>query len=178
MYLGDHRWLVSPPNQYLVTDGVYRRQTAALQTADCLWGLCLLHSPSAANLRGKRVCSLPRRTLSSSNWPIMSHLAPHPEPAHPTARASPWKHTQTRYEWWSLTGPIGGRKGAEQVSPWWSGDRGILQRAAVAIETQNACHPMLSRIEMEEDSARELKSANADHWLVSQWVYWLKINLH
>lgn len=112
MYLGDHRWLVSPPNQYLVTDGVYRRQTAALQTADCLWGLCLLHSPSAASLRGKRVRSLPRRTLSSLNWPIMSHLAPHPEPTHPAARASPWKHTQTRYEWWSLTGPIGGKEGS------------------------------------------------------------------
>lgn len=178
MYLGDHRWSVSPPNQYLVTDGVYRRQTAALQTADCLWGLCLLRSPSAASLRGKT-----RPQLATPN-PLFLKLTNHVAPRAASRTRSPRStsismETHTDEVWVVIPDRTDRREeGAEQVSPWWSGDRGILQRAAVAIETQNACHPMLSAIEMEEDSARELKSANADHWLVNQLVYWLKINLH
>lgn len=83
MYLGDHRWSVSPLNRYLVTDGVYWRQTAALQTADCLWGLCLLRSPSAASLRGKT------RPQPATPNPLFLKLTNHVAPRAASRTRSP-----------------------------------------------------------------------------------------
>lgn len=68
--------------------------------------------------------------------------------------ASPWKHTQRSYGWWSLTA-LTGRGGRENEGSKRRrhGDeetRGMLQwvrGAAVAMETHNACHSVLSGVE-------------------------------
>lgn len=164
MYLGDHRWLVRPPNQYLVTDGVTDGRLS-VRTLFTPLAVCCQPARKNASAACHAEPSLPQTDQSCrTSRRIPNPLTPQHEHLHGNTHrrgmsGDPWQDRQ---------------EGGREPSRCRHGDleTGILQRAAVAIETQNACHPMLSRIEKEEDSAR-----NADRWLVNQLVYWLKIHL-